>query len=666
MMNNHDLKQFYIPEEQSIYLLSYDDARKLKNWVSLCQEQLEQLGYRDIEMIGKGAFGFVFGGINSEGKPHVFKFSRITLPRHVQERLEEESYMLGQVEQALVPRLIEFQRVGRQAILVMEQAPGINLEQLSLQQGRLSPRLIVHIADQLADILRGLRGANIESGRPLVHGDIKPSNIVFDSETEQLALIDWGSSVFAQLDENHQYISNNVMELMSGDLHNTNSRLGDVYYIGEEQMNGALSSPRFDEQGLAGTVYALASGQSCRFGSHAIPPTSLGLPVEFARVLTAMLDPDPSVRNRAGDYFMRNIKAMARTLLIDLPSDPEPHMIPIWVHPLEQEIDTVVYSSRKTFLKEEGAEAVVRDIDDVQFDRYYKNFLQGMGDTEKAFLAAVGRLGKYPVVGGLAVRWETDGVYIDSCLNLHDEQCRESFTVAANNMVNLARSIYRHGVFKSCLFDARRTLHFDRTDAEQPFIPQEGMAIPYEMVEVPELEDGSRVHSYFEDGRDPEENLELPSEIMQRIARLNDIYHTGLIIFESLENHLKIHSYFKLLDPGQETVFKTCLEEILAAVPEISGLGVSGFMKMPYKNTRSYSHIDQLPDKFYPKDPRKSPQQSGQESLQQNAEQSPQQNIEENFQQSEEKIPKRSEEPISDQPPQSRAEGALKTAYSGD
>ena len=144
-MDKPNLQQFYIPEEQSIYLLSQNDARKLKDWFRLCQEQLEQLGYRDIEMIGKGAFGFVFGGVDRQGRQLVFKFSRITLPQHVQDRLEEEAFLLAQVDHPLVPKLIEFQRIGRQAIMVMERVPGLDLEKLSLQRGPLSPRLLVHI-----------------------------------------------------------------------------------------------------------------------------------------------------------------------------------------------------------------------------------------------------------------------------------------------------------------------------------------------------------------------------------------------------------------------------------------------------------------------------------------------------------------------------------------
>ncbi|MCP1367850.1 protein kinase, partial [Halomonas sp. BBD48] len=239
-MSQEQLEQFYIPEEQSIYLLSHDDARKLRDWVALCRSQLEQLGYRDIELIGKGAYGFVFGGVTALGDEYVFKFTRITLPQPIQDRLEEEAFMLEQVEHPRVPRLIAFQRVRRQAILVMERAPGINLEEFSLRHGRLSPRRVVRIAAQLADILRSLRREAGPAGRPIVHGDIKPSNLVYDPHAERVALIDWGSSVFAQLDANQQFVSANVMELMSDDLQQTNARLGDVYFIGEEQLNGHL------------------------------------------------------------------------------------------------------------------------------------------------------------------------------------------------------------------------------------------------------------------------------------------------------------------------------------------------------------------------------------------------------------------------------------------
>ena len=36
MQYKNQLRNFYIPEEQSIYLLNANDAKKLKDWVALC------------------------------------------------------------------------------------------------------------------------------------------------------------------------------------------------------------------------------------------------------------------------------------------------------------------------------------------------------------------------------------------------------------------------------------------------------------------------------------------------------------------------------------------------------------------------------------------------------------------------------------------------------
>lgn len=623
MLKPANIKHFYIPDEQSIYLLSHKDAKKLKDWFKLCTEQLQLLGYQDIELIGKGAFGFAFAGTvmevmsrkplkvtdsqnSAEAQQQVFKFSRINLPQHVQDRIEEEAYMLSLVNHPYVPRLIEYQRIKKQSVLVMERAKGEDLEKVSLKCGPLSVRLVINIAAQLVDILLYLRGHQQPSqAKPIVHGDIKPSNIVFDETSEKVGLIDWGSSVFAQIDHQGQFVGSNVMDLMSSDMQQTNARLGDVYFIGEDQLNGGLSSVRFDEQGLASTLYALASGQSSRFGNKVITPNSIGLPQELAKTLTAMMSDSPKLRKQGGDYFINNMQYMKNLVLNENIHHPHISLIPTRINSYAKEIDAVVYSSRKSFLRIEvdQAEQDFRYIDDAQFERYYKNYMQGMGDTEKAFIAAVGRLGKYPLVGGLAVRWEETGVFIDSSLNLYDATLKKSFEASLNNVVHFARAISRIGIFKCCMFNARDTLHIERSDETSPFIPENALQIPYELSAVSHTEHDSRMHSYFEDGDDPDELLTLPKQLMAVIRQLNSIHHTGCIIFESLPTHLKIHSDYKLLNHGLELEFKSLLKDIIDLIPSIEGLGISGFMKLPFKDTRFFTHQSQLPDKFYPKDP---------------------------------------------------------------
>ena len=73
--------------------------------------------------------------------------------------------------------------------------------------------------------------------------------------------------------------------------------------------------------------------------------------------------------------------------------------------------------------------------------------------------------------------------------------------------------------------------------------------------------------------------------------------------FEVLPTHLKIHSYLMLLNHDKEDEFQECLRQILILLPTISGLGISGFMKLPYKDTRFFEHRAYLPEKYYPRNP---------------------------------------------------------------
>ena len=602
LLENKNLKHFYINEEQSFYLLSHQDARKLKDWLTLCETQLSRLGYHDIEMVGNGAYGFVFAGSDDSGKQYVFKFARMTLPQHIQDRLEDEGFMLSALKHPGIPQFIEFQNLSGQSILMMERAAGITLEQLSHQRGRLAPRLILSIAGQMATILLYLRQqADMPSSRLVVHGDIKPSNIMFDRDTETVSLIDWGAAVHAQLNVNGERINGLGLGALDSYFSTTNAKLGDIYFIGDEQLQGDLSCPRFDEQGLAGTLYALASGQGSRFGKDAITPESLGLPVEFAKTIAAMLASDSEIRRRAGDYFLDNMQYMKRIVSGNRQNDAaiRAPLIPFVLSDSNELLDSVVYSSRKGFLRQTiGAEKfdaqVYRDNNAGHYS-YYKNYLIGMGDTEKAFIIAVSHLGHYPVVGGLAINWDQDGVSIDSSLNLYNAHLAPALVSAINNMVHLARAINHKGVFKSCMFDARKTLHISRETVNDCFIATPGMQIPFDCSDAPLPEDETRLHSYFEDGSDPDEMLELPNSIMQLLTSMNQIQHTGCIIFEAVEKDLKIHNYLTLLDATKVHQFRQCLEGILDNIHLIEGLGVSGFMKLPYKNTKFFTHLSQQP-----------------------------------------------------------------------
>ena len=371
-----------------------------------------------------------------------------------------------------------------------------------------------------------------------------------------------------------------------------------------------------------------------------ITPQSLDLPIEFARTLAGMLHQDLATQHQAGDYFFANMRYMKHIISRTGPANktaiPEVQLIPIAYLASNEKLEPVVYSSRKGFLRQQiGAEAffaqpnyskhpLAGDLGGYRDDR---NYLSGMGDTEKAFVIAVTHLGRYPVIGGLALNWDEDGVSIDSSLNLYDKQLAPALTTAINNVVHLGRAISKKGVFKSCMFDARKTLHISRKNLSLPFVADPALKISFDLDpglaansaiegeikikvkgedkkkehqtnqhQTNQHQHDTRLHSYFEDGSDPDEMLHLPEAIMKVLSRMNQIHHTGCIIFEAVEQDLKIHNYLTLLDSAKQADFRYCLDCLLAEVPAIDGLGVSGFMKLPYKNTKLFSYLKAQPD----------------------------------------------------------------------
>ena len=601
-MQAKEIRNFYINEEQSVYLLSHHDAKKHRQWLNICIKKLTLLGYENVEMIGSGAFGFVFAGHDDTGLPWVFKFSRITLAQSIRDRLEDEAYMLSQINNPLVPEFYAFERIKKQGILMMARAMGEDLEKVSLKKGRIGAAKIMTLAVRLRNVLLDLRNHNTGiTAQPIVHGDIKPSNLVWDEASDALSLVDWGSSVYAQIDSDGNPIASNFMDLMSGDLSTTNARMGDVYFIGEAQMSGEQSSPRFDEQGVAATLYALASAQSCRFGVDVIPASSLGLPIELAKVIDGMLSKNKQVRDSAGDYFMRNITSMAKAYLPELPKKVVKAAIPFWFS-YDEEPETVVYSSRKQFLRQADHKQQLLDVNDAQLDRYYKEFLFDTGDTEKAFLASISRLAKYPAVGGLSFHWKDESLFVESSLILYNETLAAAFTDAVNNTVMLAQAISQKGLFKCCLFDARKTIQLER-DRTGAFKFESLPELDFETVNV-NASDVTRPHSYFEDGKDPDEQLQLPKKVIKCVFELNQIHHTGCIIFEALPDRLKIHHYYRLLDASKEDEFRRLLNKLMQYAVNITDVGVAGFMKLPYKNTREFSLCEQQGNHYYPKNPK--------------------------------------------------------------
>ena len=68
---------------------------------------------------------------------------------------------------------------------------------------------------------------------------------------------------------------------------------------------------------------------------------------------------------------------------------------------------------------------------------------------------------------------------------------------------------------------------------------------------------------------------------------------------------MKIHHYYRLLDSTKEAEFKRLLNKLMQYAVNITDVGVAGFMKLPYKNTREFDLCAQQAEQFFPKNPKR-------------------------------------------------------------
>jgi serine/threonine protein kinase len=177
---------------------------------------------------------------NLDGQKVVCKFPRKLNNLHF-EAIANEAEFLRRLDHPRIPRLVELTEVNATPMLVMEFIPGISLHDLIEQHGPLDLQFVVAIGAQLAGVLDYLAHEGI------VHGDIKPSNIMLLGT--QATLIDFG---IAQAQDVHLTASDCI--------------LGTPDYSSPEQMRGECNE-HTDVRCLAATLYAALEGHAPYHGS---------------------------------------------------------------------------------------------------------------------------------------------------------------------------------------------------------------------------------------------------------------------------------------------------------------------------------------------------------------------------------------------------------------
>ena len=239
-----------------------------------------------LQLLGAGGMGGVYRardeGLNREVAIKVMLKSLGDDPQFV-ETFPREAQAAARLNHRHIAQIYSFGQEKGQPYIAMELVSGGSLDKMMAEQGPLDPTVVIHVGAQIAE------GLSMAADAGMVHGDVKPENILFDTD-KNAKLVDFGLS---------------AMQSGPG-----NEVWGTPYYIAPEKVRRQKSDYRSDIYSLGGTLYHAITGVppfegvdatavvKARFEGPPKPMSEIrdGIPKEVEAIIARMLEVEPQTR----------------------------------------------------------------------------------------------------------------------------------------------------------------------------------------------------------------------------------------------------------------------------------------------------------------------------------------------------------------------------------
>lgn len=257
-----------------------------------------RLGSYEIEaFLGAGGMGKVFRARDTRlNRTVAIKFSKL----HFTEAFRREARAAAALNHPNVVQIYELGSADGDEFIVMEFIPGRSLAEL-IREKRLSLEEALACSHQIVSALAAAHAAGI------VHGDIKPGNIIVNDETGVVKILDFGLAMLE-----HRSLSDGGTPSIHEGM--ADPALGTPSYMSPEQAEGRPVDVRSDVFSTGVVLYELFTGVRAFPGDstygilsrviHESPAEHLEshheVPLAIRKVISRCLEKDPGQRYSSG------------------------------------------------------------------------------------------------------------------------------------------------------------------------------------------------------------------------------------------------------------------------------------------------------------------------------------------------------------------------------
>ena len=266
------------------------------------------------EHIGEGAMGDIYRATDKSLEREVaVKLVRGCLIDDPlsRQRLQSEACAAGKLNHPRVAQVYALNFSNEHPYLVMELVTGQDFEKKLKNEGKIDERTALRVALDVAD---GLSALNREG---LVHGDIKPANIVLDRDANA-KLVDFGLSGMTRHDGNGGLVGTPTYiapELLRGE---EDTHLSDIYSLGATLYHLLSGKLPFEGDSPAEILLARLTKPPIPLGKHT---HDVSLPTQ--KLVIRMLQRDVERRYPCSEAVVADIRTALA--LLDVPAGTTTH-----------------------------------------------------------------------------------------------------------------------------------------------------------------------------------------------------------------------------------------------------------------------------------------------------------------------------------------------------